>query len=197
MTHAYNLSPQETEGIQSCVARPVSTRKSMYVLIACECSKPGVVPRVPLLWRLVRRIAWVQKLGQLGWHSKSPSQRQKTKGQWDGSESPGTCCQPWRTEFEGGNHMFRRKWIPTNCSLLHTHNGPHMPTINIFIPSNTNISINSNKLPTYIWGAEWKDNYRIELRKKKNEEAETHEYCTFPETRKSVTVPASAGHRWS
>ena len=63
--------------------------------------------------------------------------------------------------------MFRRKWIPTNCSLLHTHNGTHMPTINIFIPSNTNISINSNKLPTYIWGAEWKDNYRIELRKKK------------------------------
>lgn len=65
------------------------------------------------------------------------------------------------------SHIFRRKWIPTNCSLLHTHNGPHMPTINIFIPSNTNISINSNKLPTYIWGAEWKDNYRIELRKKK------------------------------
>ena len=98
--------------------------------------------------------------------SKSPSQRQKTKGQWDGSESPGTCCQAWRTEFEGGNHLFRRKWIPTNCLLLHTHNGTHMPTINIFIPSNTNISINWNKLPTYFWGAEWKDNYRIELRNK-------------------------------
>lgn len=111
-THAYILSPQEIEGSQSCVARSVSKRKSMHGVITYEFSKPCVYHTltVPVLWRLMGNIAWVQKLDQLGWHNKTPlrkkkrqnnNKKQKPRGQWDNSEGKSTCCQVWWTDFDG------------------------------------------------------------------------------------------------